>query len=265
MNHSVAVLVATHSRALLLRRRTIPSILSQTVSPRVVVIVNDGPPHSPAVQHELAGLAGRTDLKLLNNSRSPGAAGAWNTGLQWLYGQGFDGFVAMLDDDDTWDPHHLATNTQAAVAAGAAIAVSGLRLKRDGRLLPRSLIERLSYTDFLVGNPGWQGSNTFVRIAALEAIGGFDEQLPSMHDRDIAVRLLRHSGVSRVLVPDWTATWFLGTPGCLTARSASKLVALRRFLAKHGALMGEAERGAYLERAQRLFGITQAEIECRPD
>ena len=229
------------------------------------MIVNDGAPHPEAVRGVFADLAGRTHLRLLDNAGTPGPAGAWNTGLQWLRDQGFGGFVAILDDDDTWDPPHLAANLRAASAASADLAVSGLRLQVNGRLEPRPLLSRLAVTDFLGGNPGWQGSNTFVRLAALGAIGGFDEQLPSMHDRDLAVRLLRHPGISWVLVPEWTATWFFGTPGCLTARSEGKMVALRRFLAKHQVLMGEEERAAYFERAQRLFGFTQAEIECRPD
>lgn len=258
------VLVASRNRGLLLRQRTLPSILCQAVSPNAVVLVNDGAPHSRALQDNLDDLASRTDLKLLVNVRTPGVAGAWNTGLHWLRTQGFDGFVALLDDDDTWDLQHLEMNLRAASAAGAAFAVSGLRLHRDGRLEPRPLLSRLVAADFLVGNPGWQGSNTFVRMAALEAVGGFDEQLPSMHDRDLAIRLLRQPGVSGVLVPEWTATWYLGTPGCLTARSEGKLIALQRFLAKHGALMSLEERAAYFERAHRMFGFTPAEIECRP-
>jgi glycosyltransferase involved in cell wall biosynthesis len=260
---STAVLVATRNRSEFLRRRTVPSIMHQELVPSMVLFVNDGDAFPAAVCHALASIAGIASLQVLPNERAPGPAGAWNTGLHWLRDQGFDGFVAILDDDDTWDPQHLAANLQAATAAGADLAVSGLRVSVDGQIRPRPLIEHLDYRDFLVGNPGWQGSNTFVRMAALEAVGGFDEQLPSMHDRDLAVRLLRLPGISWVLVPEWTATWFVGTPGCLTAPSASKLAALRRFLAKHGALMGADARRAYFARAQQLFGFSQAEIEWR--
>jgi GT2 family glycosyltransferase len=261
----VAALVATCSRPALLQQRTLPSLRQQVRPPDVVVVVNDGAPHPQATQAALVDLADQGRIQLLGNRRGLGPAGAWNTGLQWLRTQGFDGFVALLDDDDTWDPEHLERNQQAASATGAAFAVSGLRLHRDGRLEPRPLLSRLVAADFLVGNPGWQGSNTFVRMSALEAVGGFDEQLPSMHDRDLAIRLLRQPGVSGVLVPEWTATWYLGTPGCLTARSDGKLNALQRFLAKHGSLMNLEERAAYFERAHRMFGFTQAEIECRSD
>jgi glycosyltransferase involved in cell wall biosynthesis len=262
---STAVLVATRNRSELLRQRTVPSIMHQELAPSVVLVVNDGDAFPPAVCDALASIAGIASLQVLPNERAPGPAGAWITGLQWLRAHGFDGFVAILDDDDTWEPQHLAANLRAASAAGATLAVTGLRLQIDGRLEPRPLLSRLVAADFLVGNPGWQGSNTFVRMEALEAVGGFDEQLPSMHDRDLAVRLLRKPGVSGVLVPEWTATWFFGTPGCLTARSEGKLIALQRFLAKHGALMNLEERAAYFERAHRMFGFTQAEIECRSD
>ena len=51
-------------------------------------------------------------------------------------------------------------------------------------------VAALSPHDFLVGNPGVQGSNLFVTLEALMAAGGFDEALPSCTDRDLMIRLL---------------------------------------------------------------------------
>ncbi|MBK8979634.1 MAG: glycosyltransferase family 2 protein [Planctomycetes bacterium] len=258
---SIAALVATRNRAGLLLQRTIPSILRQQRSPDTLVLVNDGEEHPESVHTALRPLCSRFHVELLHNTRTPGAGGAWNTGLQWLTDRSFDGFVALLDDDDTWDPQHLAANLRAACASAADLAVSGLRLYAEGQIRRRVLIERLLPRDFLIGNPGWQGSNTFVRLSALNAISGFDEELPSMHDRDVAVRLLNAPGISWALVPEWTATWNFGTPGCLTGPSPGKLAALRRFLGKHGAHIAPDDRRLYFERAQRLFGFRQTDIE----
>lgn len=259
----IAVLVATRNRPGLLRERAIPSIRQQQRRADCVVIVNDGADLPDDLRAQIRSLPSREPPVVLPNRRTPGAAGAWNTGLDWLRSQGFAGFVAMLDDDDTWDAQHLRLNHEVAHTAGADLSVSGLRLHVAGRVCPRPLIDRLEPRDFLVSNPGWQGSNTFVRLAALADVGDFDEQLPSTHDRDLAVRLLRRPGTSTVLVPEWTATWYFGTPGGLSVRGGQqKLDGLRQFLAKHGTLMSESDRTTYFERAERVFGFPRAEIEC---
>ena len=131
IKQSCAVLMATKGRCDLLRNLSLPSVRKQSQSPALVVLVNDGCAFVPDDARSLAALVG-IELVLLQNRRTEGAAGAWNTGLEFLASRGFDGFVAILDDDDEWDENHLTTNLDAARRADAAVVVSGLRLIRDG-------------------------------------------------------------------------------------------------------------------------------------
>ena len=258
----IAALVATANREFLLRSSALPTICAQTVRPYRVVVVNDGESLTEETRLALRMLEDRTQthVELLDNDRARGAAGAWNKGLDHLWRTGHRGFVAILDDDDTWDEDHLERNLEHS--RDADLVVSGLRMKVGGRIVPRPLIEQLRDRDFLVGNPGWQGSNTFVSMDLIRATGGFRDGLASLNDRDFAIRLLRHPGARWNLTGCWTATWTLDTPGNLSSRlSDAKLLGLRRFWRLYGEEMTESERSAFFERSERLFGFGRDIIE----
>lgn len=263
----VAVLIATCDREDRLLTGAVPSALRQTVPPAGLLVVDDGHGLSAATRRALEELAAAhaVPLTLLQNGRCKGPAGAWNTGLAHLAARGHRGFVALLDDDDTWDDDHLEANL--AHAEGATIVVSGLRMRIAGNIVSRPLIRHLDDRAFLTGNPGWQGSNTFASLRLLLAIGGFREGLASLHDRDLAIRLLRHPDAVWRLTDRWTATWNMDTPGNLsTPRSPAKREGLRAFWGLYGPEMHPEERAAFFSRAEALFGITATEImEGRTD
>jgi hypothetical protein len=181
--------------------------------------------------------------------------------LSALLQSGHTGFVAMLDDDDEWDSDHLAANLECAMRQQANIVVSGLRIRSAAGEIPREFITTLRDRDFLTGNPGWQGSNTFVSMELLAGVGGFRESLRSLHDRDLAIRLLRHPEARPTLVQHWTATWRIDLPGRLSDRRGSaKLDGLRTFWTIYGHEMTDAERAAFFDRAEQLFGFSSQEI-----
>lgn len=257
----IAVIVATKDRTDLLLGRCLPSIARQSTQPRTVVVVNDGAAWDPATRARLHRSMPGASLVLLSNCRRPGPGGAWNTALSHLHRARHDGFVALLDDDDSWDADHLAVNLAAARDTGAGIVVSGLRAVRGSEVIDRPLVTTLRVDAFLVGNPGWQGSNTFVSIRLLRAVGGFREGLASCHDRDLAIRLLRHPESRWVVVPRWTATWYVGAEDSLsTAGSIAKRAGLCAFFRLYGDAMAMAQREQFLARAWTLFRISPQEI-----
>lgn len=253
--------MATTGRYDSLRTVSLPSVRRQSCAPTLVVLVADGCPIAPSDARELTALVGLEPV-LLHNRRAAGAAGAWNTGLEFLVAREFDGFVAILDDDDEWNENHLALNLDAAKKTGANVVISGLRLMRDGvlceRALPRAFRDRM----FLTGNPGWQGSNTFVGMQALLSVGAFRDGLLSANDRDLAIRLLRSPGVRVAYTGEWTATWHLSsTRQTLSSpRSPAKLRGLRWFWQIYGPEMRPTEAEEFFARASRVFQIATEEI-----
>ena len=261
---SVAVLLATCRRNGLLVDRALRSVRGQSRLPGVVVVVDDGGAVDDGIRQKILELMKPVPLFLLRDRAERGAAGAWNAGLRHLRDVSFDGFVAMLDDDDDWDEVHLATCLDCARQSGAGAVVSGLRLVCGGEVRERKLLAKLSWRQFLTGNPGWQGSNTFVRLGELLAIWGFREGMASCNDRDLAIRLMRYSDCQVAFTGQWTANWYLdkGVGQLSSFRGEAKLAGLRWFWHFYGKLMNEAEARVFFERSLRLFGFEAEEIMC---
>lgn len=260
----VAALVATKNRWDLLTGAALPAIRQQIRPPDHVIIVNDGATFCDARRKELCGQLSPVPVIVCENARSAGAAGAWNTGLQVIDRTAPDSYVAILDDDDTWDADHLLRNEDEADNGIAEIVVSGLRIQKDGLACERGLPADLTERDFFVGNPGWQGSNTFVSMQLMKRVGGFRDGLKSLNDRDLAIRLLRVKGARVAYTGAWTSTWHVrsGLESLSSRRSEAKLSGARWFWRLYGWDMTADEAARFFERMRSLFGIERGEICC---
>ena len=266
-NGAVAALVATADRPDLLKYRALPSIASQLRLPSRVVVVDDSGVAEATARSEQtvrdwrpAGIA----VDFLRNRRTKGASGAWNSGLDHLLrtcGDPRRVHVAILDDDDRWDPRHLESCLAAVEEHGFDIVAAPFR--RIGEAGAQRLVappRSLDKADFLIGNPGIQGSNLVVRLSALLAAGMFDESLPSCTDRDLCIRLAELPGLRYGATPEPAVHHFacgsrerLSTPG-----SVARTEGLDRFFQKYRGRMSETQRAAFRERAGRYFGWKEA-------
>jgi hypothetical protein len=261
-SRSIIALVATCGRFDVLSRVSLPSISRQSLKPEHVIVVTDGfRATSDQIAH-WSEVLGSLRLDVVENCRLRGVAGAWNTGLALLKAKGFKGYVAILDDDDCWDEFHLSVCLQTAIRDQVEVVVSGLRFVRDGVPQPRVLPTQLAVSDFLQGNPGWQGSNTFMSLDAFVRVGGFRDGLSSLNDRDLAIRVLDHPDLQIGFTGLWTATWIMdSTRKTLSSLgSSAKLQGLRVFWHLYQDKMTRNDGQAFFERAWRLFGISQDEI-----
>ena len=255
---AVAVLIATANRPELLAR-ALRSVERQTFSPLHIVVVDDscddfrGATKQVVKQHP--------NVKYLRNTRSrKRAAGAWNDGLDHLLRITPDPrqlYVAILDDDDEWEPEHLRTCFDAA-QSGQFDMVAAQLWRHEDRAPPRLRIppERLDAVDFLVGNPNIQGSNLFCRLSVLLEAGLFDEWLPSCTDRDLCIRVADLPGVlygptERPTVHHYASETHarLSKPG-----GWAKNEGLSRFFAKYRGRMSADQQAAFRQRAAQLFG-----------
>lgn len=260
----IRVLITTVPGRTELLRRAIASVCAQTMTPNSVVIVCDCGLRS-------ADTAATIDLELadphwLENQGPAGAANAWNTGIDYIAQLWPDDYLAILDDDDTWDPEHLAKCLSCAVQADwPDLVISGIRAWVDGIEQPREPIRSVCVSDFLVGNPGWQGSNTFIRITTLLRAGCFTPGLTSCNDRDLAIRVLSLGGVRFAFTARHTVNWHHERRrACLSSvGSDGKLNGLARFHKLHGWRMTPADEVRFFTRAQKLFGLSRDLILLR--
>ena len=267
----VAALVATAHRTELLKHRALPSIGNQSRPPSRVIVVDDSDDDDAA--------AGRTEelvrdwqpagiaVDFLRNRRTKGAAGAWNSGLDHLLRTGGDPkriHVAILDDDDRWDPDHLERCLAIAESHDLDMVAAGFRRIEEGadpRLVvpPRSL----DVASFLAGNPGIQASNLVCRLSVLLEAGLFDESLPSCTDRDLCIRIAELPGIRYGAVSEPTLRHFAcaSRPRLSTPGARAKTEGLDRFFRKHRDRMSEAQRAEFRARAGRYFGWKESAPE----
>lgn len=257
--------MATHNRSELLSGRCLPSVAGQTRIPNFLVVVDDSSydcrRQNRAVIDALS--LPRCEVAYLENQRTSGASGSWNTALDFLTARASETgqlFVAFLDDDDSWSRRYIETCFTAVCDRQLdMVAADILRHGAPDRSpTTQEGPEELQADDFLVGNPGIQGSSLFARLDVLLAAGQFDEALPSSTDRDLCIRIadlghVRYGRVRAALVnhyaePDRSRLSRKGSP--------AKLGGLSAFWRKYHGRMTEEQRLAFSHRAHTLFAWT---------
>lgn len=266
----IAVLIATSGRIDLLGARALPSVWSQTRQPDVVVIVTDCAADAlseeslrQAIDRSAPDVGQRPEVITLRNRRtSPSASGAWNSGLDELCrrygGAANEWYVAVLDDDDAWEPDHLALCHGQAIASGADMVVPGL-IRIEGEVaegLRQGIPSALDTSALFVRNTHIQGSNLFLRLSRFLEVGGFDENLASCTDRDLCIRLSRLDGFVYVPVQAHTVRHFADArPDRLTVCRKSKKDGLVAFWRKHSRDFPKELHAEFLKMAQGRFGF----------
>lgn len=259
----VVALIATRDRPALLQR-ALASVGTQTRPPDALIVVEDGPELSAELRRLVATVSLPGDLILLHNRRTPGASGAWNSGLDEAarrFAPAHAVYIAILDDDDWWEPEHVERCLTTAVAREADMVAPSIVRHDDahpeGRIQdpPNAICADLALTR----NPHIQGSNLFVRLSTLLEAGAFDEALRSTTDRDLLVRL---ADLGASYAPVVAATVHHDArgerPRLSTAGSEAKSEGLARFWSKYRLRMNDEQREAFLRRARTLFA---ADIE----
>lgn len=200
MTETVSVIVATRDRPALLRA-ALDSILSQDFDGTVeaLVVYDQMPP-----DHSLATDTGNRRVRVLENERTPGLAGARNTGASAASGD----FLAFCDDDDTWLPDKLRLQVEAMDRTNADVCLAGIyvhygdrvtvRIPELGQLTPDGLIR----DRVMAAHP-----STYVvrRSAFFDTIGLVDEAIPGSFGEDWdwllrAAQTTRLTVVSRPLI-----------------------------------------------------------------
>lgn len=255
-------LISTFNRFNLLIERSLRSVMNQQVSPCQIFIVNDGLAFTDKQLSLINKTLASIPSTIINTSGKSGAASAWNLGLKEIFKEDKDFYIAILDDDDTWDANHGELCLQTGINHQADIVISGLRLfdVLKNKIKERPVITKLDKRHFLTGNPGWQGSNTFVKKSAFKQVGGFTDGLQSCNDRDLAYRLLSLNNIKVAFTNQFTATWYFNYWGdCLTSiNNPAKRAGLITFYTMYKSEMSDEERELFIERANKFFKVERA-------
>jgi glycosyltransferase involved in cell wall biosynthesis len=177
----VSVVIATRDRPELLRR-AIDAVLGQDFEGSIeCVVVNDGGPpvELPAVPDRAAGTR---SVVTIENRRSPGLAGARNTGADAATGA----FLAFCDDDDAWLPSKLSAQLHALQRSGNDVSVTGVRIGYEGSQTDRVPPAIVTLADLLRSRAASVHPSTIlVRTDAFrDRIGPIDEAIPGSYGED---------------------------------------------------------------------------------
>lgn len=185
-NVSVDIVIPVYNAAAFLDE-TLRSVLSQTVEPARIVVVDDG---SSDGSVEIA--RGHAGVKVVIQSNA-GDSAARNTGLAHC---GSD-FVLFLDHDDVLHPQAVARHIAAFEAHPEVAIVFGSNdlIDDTGRKIGNNPQEPRTFSvrDVVLGTtPSF--SQCLYRRVDLERIGGFDATAGSCADHDLNLRLLGAKG-----------------------------------------------------------------------
>lgn len=272
MSPEVLVFIPTRGRVARLRQ-ALHSVASQSRRPKGVYVIGERQDDLPSADERsaLANDFAPTRIKWLTNERDYGPGGALNTALVRVLAEGTappTTFIALLDDDDTWEATYLARLTDLLVRETYSVVVTGLVRHElpTGPGIRLSVPEEVGMRDFLVGNPHVQNSNLVVRLDTLLLAGGWDEALPSTLDRDLMVRILDLNGVHVGFVREHLVHhWALRHDRLSTPGSSSKTEGLRLFLLKHRSRMDQKVLEEFGKRARTLFRTEDLESTPLPE
>lgn len=188
-DRSVSVVIATRDRPQLLQR-ALTAVLDQDHGQHLeVVVVFDRSEADYGLERD----DGRRRVIVTTNARTPGLAGARNSGIDKCS----NAWVAFCDDDDEWLPQKLACQFDAlACCPEARAACTGIFIHYEGKdTARRPDPSKLTFDGFLRDRMTEVHPSSWLvdRLWLTERIGLVDEEIPGSYaeDYDLMLRTAR--------------------------------------------------------------------------
>ena len=194
----VSVVIATRDRPELMRA-ALDSVRAQDYpgDVRTVLVYDQAEPDTSLTDTDR-----HRGVTVTANARTPGLAGARNTGILASDGE----LVAFCDDDDLWRPGKLTAQVRALYAAPMSSFVScGIAVKYDGSTVERPLDRRrVELADLLRSRLTELHSSTFLirREALTTGFGLVCEEVPGSYGEDYELLLRAARDAPLVNVPE---------------------------------------------------------------
>jgi len=184
MSPTFSVVVPVYNRAHLLER-ALSSVLDQSFQDFEIVVVDDGSRDDPQSVIEAIG---DSRIRFVRQENRGGGA-ARNAGIDMARGR----YIAFLDSDDRFLPHHLITMKAMLDRAPGVAAYARMSVDRgNGNTMlrpPRGIRRDEHMADYLLRERGFVPTITLAVDAATARRVRYDPRLPFGQDTDFAIRL----------------------------------------------------------------------------
>lgn len=279
------VVIATCKRNDLLIERSIKSVYSQTYNKNVdVVICVDAEEDLLIEEIQKTNLSIENyrkqnnitnfPTKVIGNDRTKfhSGTGAWNSAILSVIDlkepkNNEQHFIAILDDDDSWDQDYLMF-AQKNYSKDTGLIVSGIKYIKPDNSIEIVQAKELTEELVFVKNPGVFGSNMFINLKAFLCAGGFDESMRSTTDRDFLMRyidLSSHSNYKTIFCDFTLVNHFADEDRArVTSDKSAKKQGLDIFYYKYQHLIKQNNHDLVkksLDRAEKLFGYHPSELK----
>lgn len=233
---SVGVVIPTRNRPELVRR-AIAAVRAQHYpgTVRVVVVYDQAEPDYLLATSE------NPSVLVLTNWRSPGLAGARNSGILSLDTD----LVAFCDDDDQWSPEKLRRQVASLMGEpDAEFATCAIEVEYEGKTTPRlagmplvtlnelarSRMSMLHSSTFLIRREALLPTGDGIGLVAEDAPGSQNE------DWDLLLRAARRHPIVHLDVPLVRVLW--GRSSHYAYEYATKISSLRWMMQRHPEISG---------------------------
>ena len=201
---TISVVIPTYNRPREVRR-AIAAVRDQNYAGEIhVVVVHDGEEPDLELEQDVQPI-----VRVVRNTRTPGLAGARNTGILHTAAD----LVAFCDDDDYWDTGKLRKQVDAlSNDPDSTLVTCSIAVEYDGRSTPRLAgIDRVTHPMLVRSRMAMLHSSTFVfrREALLGRLGLINEDIPGSQneDWDILLRAAKLHPIVHVDEPLVNVVW----------------------------------------------------------
>jgi len=193
---TVAVVLPTLGRVERLAR-AMASIVEQTHTPQEVAVV-DGSTDRAAAE-VLDERDWPFETRYIYQTEDTGLSGARNLGIEATDSD----LLSFLDDDDEWRPEKLERQVATQERTGAGLVFCGIEnVRPDGTVTNVTRATEVpDGRSILAGNSIGSPSAVLARRSDVEAVGGFDEGLPTREEWDFYIRMLQRTEAAAVPAP----------------------------------------------------------------
>jgi len=201
-DYSVTAIITTHNRLDLLKR-AIESVSAQTYDDIDLIIVDDASTDdTPQYLSSLSAEYSRISYIRISPEKSKGVNYARNAGIKAATGR----LIAFLDDDDVWLPRKTAIQVEFMKKHPDIMAVSSDWIEVfiiDGKEYSFREHYFISHgkNEFFIKPYLSRTCAMMMYRSVPETVGGFDEDLPDMHDTEFSYRICAKYNVGLIKVP----------------------------------------------------------------